>query len=181
MRGRLHRHQLWDRLWRLCGGALPKRRRLPRRRKRLRLRLSGERIIDYSGSVTRFFGILFLKRTTWAPDKQAKNGFKIRARWATPSRHSLQPNLLLPFFGTSALYVLATTWPSPPAWHRSTAVQAASPYIAKLQVLQWRVVSKKPHYFAHVALINPWSECSSAFFSKAKLLMHSSKIFMYNR
>ena len=32
--------------------------------------------------------------------------------------------------------VLANTWPCPPAWHRSTAVQSAFPYMVMLTVVQ---------------------------------------------
>ena len=60
-------------------------------------------------------------------------------------------NLLLPCFGLSALW-LATTWPSLPAWHRSTAVQAACCWYRGGR--GGGQLSKKPHYFAHLSLIN---------------------------
>ena len=39
--------------------------------------------------------------------------------------------------------VLANTWPCPPAWHRSTAVQSAFPYMVMLtvRVRRWRFCS----------------------------------------
>ena len=66
----------------------------------------------------------------------------IRARWVKPSRHYLQSNLLLPFFGALGS-VLATTGPSQPACQSSLKpiVQTECPYMIMLPVLRWRVGS----------------------------------------
>ena len=50
-------------------------------------------------------------------------------RWAKDNRHSLELNLLLPFLSLGI--GLATTWPSPLAWHRPTLAGY------RLHVLLW--------------------------------------------
>ena len=75
-------------------------------------------------------------------------------------RHNLQSNLFAALFWALGI-VLATTWPSPPACHRWTAVQAACPCMlcshCRYRGGGWVQLSKKPHYFAHLALINLWT------------------------
>ena len=57
-------------------------------------------------------------------------------------RLTWQLNLFLPCFGLSALYVLATTWPGPPARHHPTAVHKACPYMVMLPVRWWWAMVK---------------------------------------
>ena len=55
--------------------------------------------------------------------------------------------------------VLTTTYwkqPSPRSWHRSTAVQAACPFMVMLQVLRWRVGSTLKEPALHICVINLW-------------------------
>ena len=63
----------------------------------------------------------------------------IRARWAKSASSFLTAESFATLLVGCWHCILATTWPSPPAWHHSTAVQAACPYRAMLPVSRWRV------------------------------------------
>ena len=81
----------------------------------------------------------------------------IRPRRAKHSRHSLELNLLLPFF-VSRLFFLHLTQPAGPAsLHLGTGSCPYCPSLVMLPFLRWRVGSiLKTHYFAHLGVINLW-------------------------
>ena len=79
----------------------------------------------------------------------------IWAKWTKPVVITYSRTFAWPFFGLSTVY-LPPPDPARLAWHRSTAVQAAYPYmvihICILPVPQWRVGStfkEAALYFAH--------------------------------